>query len=121
MPDDSPKLDYRAAGVDLDAADRAKKAIKSLVASTHDRHTLSGMGSFGGMYAVPGGMDAPVLVSSADGVGTKLKVAFLSGRGGARDVRVVATDGGAPQRLTGHPAGAAAPEWAAPTTNGNRP
>lgn len=80
MPDDSPTLDYRAAGVDLDAADQAKKAIKSLVASTHDSHTLSGMGSFGGMYAVPGGMDAPVLVSSADGVGTKLKVAFLSGR-----------------------------------------
>ena len=80
MSDDSPRLDYRAAGVDLDAADRAKKAIKSLVASTHDRHTLSGMGSFGGMYAVPGGLEAPVLVSSADGVGTKLKVAFLSGR-----------------------------------------
>ena len=80
MPDDSPRLDYRAAGVDLDAADRAKKAIKALVASTHDRHTLSGMGSFGGMYAVPGGLEAPVLVSSADGVGTKLKVAFLSGR-----------------------------------------
>ena len=80
MSDDSPRLDYRAAGVDLDAADQAKKAIKSLVSSTHDRHTLSGMGSFGGMYAVPGGMEAPVLVSSADGVGTKLKVAFLSGR-----------------------------------------
>ena len=79
-PSDCPRLDYRAAGVDLDAADRAKKAIKSLVASTHDRHTLSGMGSFGGMYAVPGGLEAPVLVSSADGVGTKLKVAFLSGR-----------------------------------------
>lgn len=80
MSDDSPGLDYRAAGVDLDAADQAKQAIKSLVASTHDRHTLSGMGSFGGMYAVPEGLAAPVLVSSADGVGTKLKVAFLSGR-----------------------------------------
>ncbi len=80
MSDDRPRLDYRAAGVDLDAADQAKKAIKSLVASTHDRHTLSGMGSFGGMYAVPQGLEAPVLVSSADGVGTKLKVAFLSGR-----------------------------------------
>ncbi|MDE0473225.1 MAG: phosphoribosylformylglycinamidine cyclo-ligase, partial [Gammaproteobacteria bacterium] len=41
---------------------------------------LSGMGSFGGMYAVPAGLQEPVLVSSADGVGTKLKVAFLSGR-----------------------------------------
>lgn len=80
MSDDSPRLDYRAAGVDLDAADRAKQAIKSLVASTHDSNTLSGMGAFGGMYAVPGEFEAPVLVSSADGVGTKLKVAFLSGR-----------------------------------------
>ncbi len=79
MSDNSPRLDYRTAGVDLEAADRAKQTIKSLVASTHDRHTLSGMGSFGGMYAVPEGIDAPVLVSSADGVGTKLKVAFLSG------------------------------------------
>ncbi len=80
MPDDSPGLDYRAAGVDLDAADRAKRAIASLVASTRDRRTLAGMGSFGGVYAVPAGMKAPALVSSADGVGTKLKVAFLSGR-----------------------------------------
>lgn len=80
MSDDAAGLDYRAAGVDLDAADRAKQAIKSLVASTHDHHTLSGTGSFGGMYAVPDGMEAPVLVSSADGVGTKLKVAFLAGR-----------------------------------------
>lgn len=80
MSDRAPGLNYRAAGVDLDAADHAKQAIKSLVASTHDRHTLSGIGSFGGMYAVPDGLDAPVLVSSADGVGTKLKVAFLSGR-----------------------------------------
>ncbi len=80
MPDRPSRLDYRAAGVDLDAAERAKGAIASLVASTHDHHTLSGVGSFGGMYAVPGGMEAPVLVSSADGVGTKLKVAFLSGR-----------------------------------------
>ena len=80
MSDHAAGLDYRSAGVDLDAADRAKRAIKSLVASTHNRHTLSGMGSFGGMYAVPGGLEAPVLVSSADGVGTKLKVAFLSGR-----------------------------------------
>ena len=79
-PTSSPGLDYRAAGVDLEAADRAKRAIKSLVASTHDRHTLSGMGSFGGMYSVPRDYEAPVLVSSADGVGTKLKVAFLSGR-----------------------------------------
>jgi phosphoribosylformylglycinamidine cyclo-ligase len=73
-------LSYRAAGVDLDVADRAKEALKALVAQTRDQHTLSELGLFGGLYAVPGGYEAPVLVSSADGVGTKLKLAFLSGR-----------------------------------------
>lgn len=73
-------LSYRAAGVDLDAADRAKSALKELVGKTRDENTLSEMGLFGGLYAVPGGFQEPVLVSSADGVGTKLKLAFLSGR-----------------------------------------
>ncbi len=73
---------YREAGVDLDAADRAKERLKHLVASTRDRYTLSELGSFGGLYEVPGGISHPVLVSSADGVGTKLKVAFAAGRHG---------------------------------------
>lgn len=73
-------LSYRAAGVDLEAADRAKSALKELVGKTRDDHTLSEMGLFGGLYAVPAGLREPVLVSSADGVGTKLKLAFLSGR-----------------------------------------
>ena len=73
-------LDYRASGVDLDAAERAKDRLKALVASTRDENTLSELGLFGGLYQVPAGMDAPVLVSSADGVGTKLKVAFMAGR-----------------------------------------
>lgn len=71
---------YRAAGVDLDAADRAKDRLKELVASTRDKNTLSELGAFGGLYAVPGDVESPVLVSSADGVGTKLKVAFMTGR-----------------------------------------
>jgi phosphoribosylformylglycinamidine cyclo-ligase len=71
---------YRAAGVDLDAAERAKARLKELVASTRDRWTLSELGSFGGLYAVPGDAREPVLVASADGVGTKLKVAFLANR-----------------------------------------
>ncbi len=71
---------YRDAGVDLDAAERAKERLKALVADTRDEHTLSGLGLFGGLYAVPDDVDAPVLVSSADGVGTKLKVAFMAGR-----------------------------------------
>ena len=73
-------LDYRASGVDLDAAERAKDRLKALVASTRDENTLSELGLFGGLYQVPASMDAPVLVSSADGVGTKLKVAFMAGR-----------------------------------------
>ena len=73
-------LSYRAAGVDLDAADRTKGALKDLVARTRDENTLSEMGLFGGLYAVPGDLSQPVLVSSADGVGTKLKIAFMTGR-----------------------------------------
>ncbi len=73
-------LSYRSAGVDLEVADRAKEALRSLVARTRDENTLSELGLFGGLYALPGGYAEPVLVSSADGVGTKLKVAFLAGR-----------------------------------------
>ena len=73
-------MSYRDAGVDLDAAERTKDRLKALVASTRDRFTLSELGAFGGLYRVPDGVAEPVLVSSADGVGTKLKVAFESGR-----------------------------------------
>lgn len=73
-------LTYKDTGVDLDAAERAKQSIKSLLADTVDGNTLSELGAFGGLYAVPGDVESPVLVSSADGVGTKLKVAFAAGR-----------------------------------------
>lgn len=73
-------LSYRDTGVDLDAADRAKEGLRSLVESTRDTNTLSEMGLFGGLYAVPPEFANPVLVSSADGVGTKLKIAFRAGR-----------------------------------------
>jgi phosphoribosylformylglycinamidine cyclo-ligase len=73
-------LSYRTAGVDLDAAERAKARLKELVASTRDKYTLSELGSFGGLYAVPDDARSPVLVASADGVGTKLKVAFAADR-----------------------------------------
>jgi phosphoribosylformylglycinamidine cyclo-ligase len=76
----SDGLTYRDAGVDLDVAERAKERLKSLVASTRDENTLSELGAFGGLYSVPPGLASPVLVSSADGVGTKLKVAFAAGR-----------------------------------------
>ena len=73
-------LTYRSAGVDLDAAERAKRSLGPMLDATRDAHTLSGLGNFGGLYAVPPGADKPVLVASADGVGTKLKVAFAAGR-----------------------------------------
>ena len=76
----SEQLSYRDAGVDLDAADRAKVGLTELVASTADRFTLSELGAFGGLYEVPEGEDTQVLVASADGAGTKLKVAFATGR-----------------------------------------
>ena len=76
----SDGLSYAAAGVDLDAAERTKEGLKALVASTRDRFTLSELGQFGGLYQVPDDIDLPVLVSSADGVGTKLKLAFATGR-----------------------------------------
>ena len=73
-------MSYRDAGVDLDAAERAKEGLRALVASTRDANTLSDLGQFGGLYRVPSDVSSPVLVSSADGVGTKLKVAFQARR-----------------------------------------
>ncbi len=73
-------LSYRDAGVDIDAANRAKGGIAALLRSTRTPDTLSDLGSFGGLYRVPAGLRRPVLVASTDGVGTKLKLAFLTGR-----------------------------------------
>lgn len=73
-------LSYRDAGVDRDVADRAKDRIGALVRSTMVPGVLSEPGSFGGLFRVPEGMDRPVMVASADGVGTKLKVAMRAGR-----------------------------------------
>lgn len=71
---------YASAGVDIDAANRATEKIKELARATFNARTLSEIGSFGGMFdgAFPG-MERPVLVASADGVGTKLKIAFVTG------------------------------------------
>ncbi len=74
---------YRDAGVDIDAQDRALARIKALVRATYTDGVLSDQGSFGGMFKVPvEGFEEPVLVASADGVGTKLRVAILAGRHG---------------------------------------
>jgi phosphoribosylformylglycinamidine cyclo-ligase len=76
-------LSYAAAGVDIDAAATAMKGVAELVRSTATPDTLSELGSFGGLYRVPRDARRPVLVASTDGVGTKLKVAFLAGRHGS--------------------------------------
>jgi phosphoribosylformylglycinamidine cyclo-ligase len=71
---------YRAAGVDIDVQDRALGGIKELVRSTVTPGVLSELGSFGGLFRLDlTGYREPVLVSSADGVGTKLMVARLAG------------------------------------------
>src|SRR5438067_3528086 len=73
----SKSITYSDAGVSIDAANRAVARIKELARTTFNARTLSEIGSFGGMFdgAFPN-LQAPVLVASADGVGTKLKVAF---------------------------------------------
>lgn len=74
-------LTYRDAGVDIDAAERTKRRIRELVRSTFGPEVLSDIGLFGGLFMPDlGGYEEPVLVASTDGVGTKLKVAFLAGR-----------------------------------------
>ena len=71
---------YRDAGVDVDAANRAYAGIRGLVQSTFDSRVLTDFGTFSGLYRPDfGQMERPILVSSADGVGTKLKIAFLTG------------------------------------------
>jgi phosphoribosylformylglycinamidine cyclo-ligase len=70
---------YRDAGVDIDEADRAVSSIKKLARQTFTRGVLTDIGTFGAAYQIAR-MRKPVLVSSADGVGTKLKIAFLTGR-----------------------------------------
>jgi phosphoribosylformylglycinamidine cyclo-ligase len=70
---------YRDAGVDIDEADRAVSSIKKLARRTFTSGVLTDIGSFGASYRLSG-FRKPVLVSSADGVGTKLKIAFLTGR-----------------------------------------
>jgi phosphoribosylformylglycinamidine cyclo-ligase len=74
-------MDYKASGVDIDAGNEAVRRIRTLARSTFTPGVLSDIGSFGGLFRLePGRFREPVLVSSADGVGTKLKLAFLMNR-----------------------------------------
>ena len=71
---------YKDSGVDIDAAGRALKGIGELVRGTFRKEVLSQVGNFGGLFTMPEGLKEPVLVSSIDGVGTKLRLAFMTGR-----------------------------------------
>src|ERR1700685_2855888 len=73
------RVGYKQAGVNIDEADRAVGSIRAMAHGTFNSAVLTDIGSFGGGYLLKG-FDQPVLVSSADGVGTKLKIAFLTGK-----------------------------------------
>src|SRR5690349_17167162 len=79
MPDQN--LTYRDAGVDIDAMNSAVLRMREHVRSTYTRGVLTDVGSFGGMFALDWKRyEDPVLVSSIDGVGTKLKIAMAMNR-----------------------------------------
>ena len=74
-------MEYRQAGVDIDAGNETVRRIRALAKSTFTPAVLSDIGSFGGLFRLAADRYRdPVLVSSADGVGTKLKIAFMTGR-----------------------------------------
>ncbi len=73
------QISYKDAGVDIDEADRAVSLIRKQARLTYTQGVLTDIGSFGAGFQLSG-FKQPVLVSSSDGVGTKLKVAFLTGR-----------------------------------------
>ncbi len=75
-----PGLTYRDAGVDIDAGDSLVERIKPHVKRTMRPEVLGGLGGFAGLCALPTGYREPLLVSCTDGVGTKLKLAFLTGK-----------------------------------------
>src|SRR4029077_15465856 len=67
-------MDYADAGVNISLADQAKQRIRRLASRTLTRGVIGGIGSFGGLFALDKKWREPVLVSSADGVGKKLKI-----------------------------------------------
>lgn len=74
-------LDYRSSGVDVQAGENTVRSIKELVKSTYNENVLGELGSFGGLFRFhQPTMQDPILVASTDGVGTKLRVAIMSGR-----------------------------------------
>ena len=81
MSEDRKPLSYRDAGVNIDAADEGLSRVKEAIKRTFDTNVLRDIGTFGAMYQFDtANMEQPVLVSSVDGVGTKLKLAFMTGK-----------------------------------------
>jgi phosphoribosylformylglycinamidine cyclo-ligase len=78
--DKRPGLTYREAGVDIDAGDDLVDRIKPHVKRTMRPEVLAGVGGFAALCGIPSGYREPLLVSCTDGVGTKLKLAFISGK-----------------------------------------
>src|SRR6201996_9212903 len=79
-PPSSPGLSYRAAGVDIDAGEALVDAIKPLAKATGRAGVLGGLGGFGALFDLKAaGFSDPILVSTTDGVGTKLKIAIDTG------------------------------------------
>ena len=74
-------MDYKTVGVDIEAGDAFVGSISERVKSTHRPEVLGGFGGFNGMTKIPAGYEKPVLVSGADGVGTKVHVAELNATG----------------------------------------
>ena len=74
-------MDYKTSGVDIEAGRSFVDQIKNTVKSTHRPEVLGGYGGFNGMTKIPAGYEKPVLVSGADGVGTKVHVAELNATG----------------------------------------
>jgi phosphoribosylformylglycinamidine cyclo-ligase len=81
---------YREAGVDIDAGNELARRLSRIARATHRPEILSGIGGFAGISRLPAGSKEPLLVASTDGVGTKLKVAFATGRHATVGIDLVA-------------------------------
>lgn len=86
----APRDAYRAAGVDVEAGERAVALMREAVASTRRPEVIGGLGGFAGAIEIPGGYRRPVLVASTDGVGTKVALARRAGRLGGIGIDLVA-------------------------------
>ena len=73
-------MDYKTSGVDIEAGNAFVNSIKDTIKSTHRSEVVGGFGGFNGMIKIPEGYKKPVLVSGADGVGTKLSIAQIWGK-----------------------------------------